>query len=212
MTTTGPPVETGISAVSPVLVPDGHVHVTLARGSSRTVTVVGETDSRTIRWESWRVGVTVTRPSPAPLGAAAARREAVKVRDVSWAAPSRAVTVIEMDPDAGVVTSTRSSLVITPSTSIVTVIGASPPAVSTNIVECSGSMTVPTPGSAMYSPLAVWKRTVIAGVPPRLTTSASKIPVTPSWTPIPIHRSRTPALTARPSTPFGATKRRTSGR
>ena len=136
----------------------------------------------------------------------------MNVRDVSWAAPSRAVTVIEIVPAAGVVTSTWSSVVVTPSTSIVIVIGASPPAVSTNSVVCSGRSAFPTPGSAMYSPVVVWNRTVIAGVPPRLTTSASKIPVTPSWTPMPIQRSRTPALTARPSTPFGATKSRTSGR
>ena len=137
-----------------MLVPAGHVQVTLARGSSRTVTVVGETDSLTIRWVSWRVGVTVTSPSAVPGETAAARREAVNVRDVSWAAPSRAVTVIEIVPAAGVVTSTRSSVVVTPSTSIVIVIGASPPAVSTNSVVCSGRSAFPTPGSAMYSPVA----------------------------------------------------------
>ena len=64
----------------------------------------------------------------------------------------------------------------------------------------------------MYSPAAVWNRTLIVGALPRFTTSASKRPVTPSCTPMPIQRSRAPVLTARPSTPLGDTKSLTSGR
>ena len=155
LTITGAPTPTGISAVSAVTDPPGHVQVAVARGSSRTVAVVDDDVSRTMWcWPCW-VGVTVTVSLAAPVVAAAARRRAVKVRAVSFDAPSRAVTVMLIVPLGGVVIDTRSSDVLTPPTVAETVIGASPPAVSMNMVVCSGSSAVATPGSPMYSPVGV---------------------------------------------------------
>ncbi len=212
MTVTLAPTPTGTSTVPAVTVVAPNDHVADAVGSRRSVAVVVVCESITIRCEPPESGVTLTGVPGPPAVTGAARRETVKVRDVSWPAPSRAVTVIVRVPVAGVVRSTRSAVVTTPSTEIRTVTGAMPPAASTYRVVCSGSSAVPVPGSAMCSPLAVANRTVTVGVPPRLTTSASKMPVTPAWAPIPIHISRTPALTAIPSSPFGATNRRASGR
>ena len=192
--------------------PPGQLQSTVARGSRRTVAVVVVWDSSTIRWLPCRSGVTVTGPPPVPGVAGVPRRTALNVRVAVCAPLSRAVTVMDTVPAAGVVIATRSSTVVTPSTTMVIVIGAIPPPVSTYSVECSGSWAAPPPGSAMYSPASVWNRQAMVGLPPRFTTSASKTPVTPACAPRPIHVSRTPALTARPCTPFGETKSRASGR
>ena len=169
----------------------------------------------TIRAVSWEVSVIVTGIPVDPGVVGSARRPSVKVRTVWWAAASVTVIVTETVPVAGVVTAVRSvfaGVAVMPSTTIVVESGARPWSASTNIVAVSGSRAVAMPGSPMYSPVAERKWTRTLGLVPRLTTSASKSPVTPSWAPMPIQRLRTPALTAMPSMPLGATKRRASGR
>ena len=213
VTSTRAPAATGTSASTEgPAPPPAHVQFAATGGSVVSFTWVAVTDTRRMAWGRLLVGVTVTVESPLPVDPGAVRRTAVKVRVVGLPAPSVAVTVMLRLPLEGTVSSTRSSAVTTPSTLMLTVIGASPPAVSTNSVACSGSSAAPVPGSPIHSPDAVRKLTERAGVPPRLTTSASKMPVTPACTPRPIQRLRTPALTASPCSPVGATKRRASGR
>lgn len=205
----------GTVARVPVDEPPVHVQFAGVSGSSRTVTVVLVSDTTTMRPRS---GVSMVRDAGfasvglAPAGAAA--RSAWNSTGVdAWPAPSVTVTRRVTVPTAGTVTVTRSAVTVEPPTTSMRVTrGARPPWASTTKRDWSSTATAASATAATWRPAGLTKRAVTSGVPPRLTTSAEKAPVTPAWSPIPIHRSRTPAETARPLSPPGATKRRTSGR
>ncbi|MCJ7754358.1 MAG: hypothetical protein MUP13_07315 [Thermoanaerobaculales bacterium] len=81
-------------------------------------------------------------PSPGTGSAGVVFRLAVIVTVDEWLPPSTTVTVMVIDPAAGVVTVARVPSVGTPSTVIVVVNGAIPLLASTTIVVVSGRVAV----------------------------------------------------------------------
>src|SRR5206468_2953628 len=149
-------------------------------------------------------------PDPGPDPAAAARlvcRLSVLSRP---AVASCTATVIDV-PSASVVIAARS-----PTTAdalsgvIVMVFEPDPPCVDTISVELAGTVAEPSVAGTT-GPVGV-RKDASTDSDARLTTSTSKMPVTPADAPTPMYRSRAAAVTCSPSNPFGCTNRRISGR